>query len=266
MKDLWRLNRRFVAPQDVVFERAFHRYGGARAWIADRLTLPQDARVLEVGYGQGLFTVELASRIPEGLVLGIDILADVTTLGPARSLARRTRLSKRIAFVRSNALYLPFRKATFGGVASFLALGDIAMFSGSSRIETLVRELGRVARPGCVVSLADECFPECRPAGAQGRLFDTMRRYWRNRLPSVTRIVHMLEGAGFRDVKVDAFDPSETLPPKDAERELRLGVVWARPQGVRFAFRHFWREVSDIVISEGRRYPRVLLVTGARAG
>lgn len=62
------------------------------------------------------------------------------------------------------------------------------------------------------------------------------------------------------------FDPRECLPPAHAERERRLGGEWARPQGVQVDFPRFWREVRDIVMTEGRKYPKVVLVTGTKAG
>lgn len=266
MRDLWRLSRRFIAPEDVGFELPFHRYGGARGWVADRLALPRDASVLEIGYGQGLFTVELASRVPKGVVVGIDKLAGPTISEASRWLARRARVGPRVALMRADAFRLPFPDGTFDAIASFLAMDDIVIASGRAQFPSLCREIGRVARPGGTVGLADDCFPESRLTGAQGRLFDSMRRCWRNLLPPVARLGSMLEVAGVRDISVQEFDPGESLAPKDAERELRLGATWAEPQGIFVDFPKFWREAGDILRREGRRYSRLLLVTGTKAG
>ena len=42
--------------------------------------LPGDARVLDVGCGPGTITVDLAARVPEGEVTGIDAASDVLAL------------------------------------------------------------------------------------------------------------------------------------------------------------------------------------------
>ena len=42
--------------------------------------LPADARVLDVGCGPGTITVDLAARVPDGQVTGIDAAGDVLAL------------------------------------------------------------------------------------------------------------------------------------------------------------------------------------------
>ncbi len=46
--------------------------------------LPADARVLDVGCGPGTITVDLAARVPDGQVTGIDAAGDVLALAIRR--------------------------------------------------------------------------------------------------------------------------------------------------------------------------------------
>ena len=66
-------------------------------------------------------------------------------------------------------------------------------------------------------------------------------------------------------IKVLSYYPKESLPPKDAERELRLSVEWMKPFGVEVDFEGFWKEVSQILTDQGRAFNQVILLLGTKA-
>lgn len=250
---------------DIVSERAFHFYGGARRWVADRLRLPPSADVLDVGYGQGLFSIELASRTVDGRVVGVDFHADRVTAGTTLWYSRNANVLERVRLVQCDAVKLPFKDACFDFVATFLGAQDIEISRGDEGLYQTIREMQRVTRIGGGISITDDCFPECRPESRQGILFDAMRKHWRTLLPPIDKIKETMEELEITELSVTEFQPEELIPPPEAERELRMAVHWAKPQGVDVDFEGFWRKAGHIVREEGRHYPKLLLLTGTRA-
>jgi trans-aconitate 2-methyltransferase len=59
----------------------------------NRLTLPDDARILDVGSGDGRITAELARRVPNGEVLGIDLSAPMVEYANEAVAPRYSNLS-----------------------------------------------------------------------------------------------------------------------------------------------------------------------------
>ncbi len=56
--------------------------------------------------------------------------------------------------------------------------------------------------------------------------------------------------------------PSLPLPWADAERKLRIASESVKPLGKVVSFDAFWAQAGNVVHSEGRRYPDVILVLG----
>ena len=107
-----------------------------KAAVFDLLPELQGRRVLEVGCGTGNVSLELARR--GARVVGLDISGPM--LAAAEHKARRQGLA--LTLIRGQADALPFPKAVFEGVISFLALDFIPDRAGA------VREMVRVLRPG----------------------------------------------------------------------------------------------------------------------
>lgn len=83
------------APPPVLFERAeaYDRASSTQRRQGDQLLglleMRQHERVIDVGCGAGTFTVEIASRLPEGTIHGIDISSEMVRLAAARGEAHR---------------------------------------------------------------------------------------------------------------------------------------------------------------------------------
>jgi len=108
--------------------------------------LAPDARVLDVGCGPGTITVDLAARVPDGKVLGIDAAADVLAL--ARQEADR-RGQANVRFDTGNVYQLGFADGTFDVVHAHQVLQHL-----SDPVAAL-REMRRVCRPGGLVAARD---------------------------------------------------------------------------------------------------------------
>ena len=108
--------------------------------------LAPGARVLDVGCGPGTITVDLAARVPEGEVTGIDAAADVLYL--AREEADR-RGQANVRFETGDVYQLAFEDGTFDVVHAHQVLQHL-----SDPVAALA-EMRRVCRPGGLVAARD---------------------------------------------------------------------------------------------------------------
>jgi ubiquinone/menaquinone biosynthesis C-methylase UbiE len=254
-----------IGEDDRAFELAYLRFGEARRWLVEQANLSPRGLVLEIGYGQGYLTMELASVLRTGKVVGIDLLHERVTSGVTRWIANQIGIRKRIALLACDSTRLPFRDGSFDTVVSFLALQDIRNTKNNGGVLATVNEACRVAKRSASVAIADDSFPSCKPEGEQGRLFDGMKRYWHNLLPSSEQIVETMRKSGISQVKVLSYDPKESLLPKDAERELRLSVESMKAFKVEVDFENFWKHVGKVVEKQGRIFPCIILLLGTKA-
>ncbi len=108
--------------------------------------LRPDMRLLDVGCGPGTITVDLAARLSEGSVLGVDTAAEVLEL--ARAAAGESGLAN-VTFEVGDAYALPFPDDSFDVVHAHQVLQHL-----TDPVAAL-RELRRVARPGGLVAVRD---------------------------------------------------------------------------------------------------------------
>jgi ubiquinone/menaquinone biosynthesis C-methylase UbiE len=252
-----------IEEEDRAFELADIRFGEARRWLVEQANLNPHWLISEIGYGQGYLTMELASALSDGKVVGIDFLHERITVGVTRWFAKRFGIERRIGLFACDSTKLPFQEGSFDAVVSFQALHDIKSTRGSKGVLATVSEACRIVKEKGVVAIADDSFPSCKPEGDQGRLFSAIKQYWRNLLPSTTEIIEVMEKNGI-SIKVLPYDPKESLPPRDAERELRLNVECAKPFGVKVDFDNFWKKAGGIVKQQGRVFPRIITLLGIK--
>jgi len=82
------------------------------------LKLRGNERILDIGCGEGKLTAELATRVPQGTVVGVD--ASLTMLKFAREKFPRKDFAN-LSFYRADASHLPFKKE-FDVIVSFSSL------------------------------------------------------------------------------------------------------------------------------------------------
>jgi len=253
-----------IDDEDRAFELADIRFGEARRWLVKQVNPNSDWLILETGYGQGYLTMELASALSDGKVVGIDVLREHSTIAVTRWIARQTGMERRMALVACDSIKTPFREGSFDAVVSFRALQDIKSTRGNKGVLTTIQEACRVIKKNGIVAIADDSFPECKPKGDQGRLFNAIKRYWGNLLPSTKEIIGTMKKNEISQLRVLSYDPKESLLPKDAERELRLSAEWMKPFGVKVDFDNFWKETAEVVKKQGRVFPQITLLLGIK--
>jgi len=112
--------------------------------VSDLVVAQRPRRVLEVGCGEGMVLAHLAARLPDARFDGLEV--DETALVRAR-----TRCPD-VALVRGDACELPFGSRTFDLVVCLEVLEHLPEPTRA------LRELRRVARGGCLVSVPHEPF------------------------------------------------------------------------------------------------------------
>jgi ubiquinone/menaquinone biosynthesis C-methylase UbiE len=254
-----------IKEKDRAFELADIRFGEARKWLVEEVNLSRPRLVLEIGYGQGYLTMELASALSSGEVVGIDLLREHSTIAVTRWYAKQFKMEKRTSLIASDSTRLPFRGGSFNAVVSFRALQDIKNTRGNRGVLVTVNEACRVVKKNGIIAIADDSFPNCKPEGQQGRLFHAIKRYWRNLLPSIKEIIEAMEKNRISQVRVLSYDPKENLLPQDAERELRVNAECVKPFGVNVDFDNFWEEAGEVVTKQGRVFSQVILLVGIKA-
>jgi len=164
-----------------------HRKAAVLEWI-DELALPPGSRILEVGCGAGLTTIELARR--GYIVDGID--SSETMVEHTLHAAIESGARDWVKVVRGDAHSLPFEDSTFSLV---LAVGVIPWIESP---DTAVREMARVVRPGGYVLLTSD---------NRARLNHLLDPRWNPALGPLRRLLkRVLERTGLRNSR--SFVPS----------------------------------------------------------
>jgi SAM-dependent methyltransferase len=182
--------------------------------------LPPAARVLDVGCGPGTITVDLAARVPDGEVIGIDAASDV--LAEARREAGRHGRPN-VSFGAGDAYHLAFEDGAFDVVHAHQVLQHL-----SDPVAALA-EMRRVCRDGGLVAVRDSdyggmfWFPE-DPELAQWRsLYRRVARALGGEPDAGRRLLSWARAVGFASLEASASAWCYTAP---ADRAW-WGTLWA---------------------------------------
>jgi SAM-dependent methyltransferase len=125
-------------------------------------------RLLDVGCGPGTITIDLAQRVAPGQVIGIDAVEAV--LGTARAAAAAAEASN-LTFQVADAMALPYPDASYDVVHSHQVLQHVPDPVG------LLREMGRVCRPGGLLAARDSDYAAFTWYPADAALTDWLALY-----------------------------------------------------------------------------------------
>lgn len=124
--------------------RRFVQFSPLELW--NRLGLPADARVLELGPGPGYFSITVARQLTRGRLELCDLQPEML----ARVWRRLIRAGVGNAgLICADATALPYRSASFGGAFLITVIGEVTDSAAC------LRELRRVLRSGGVLSISE---------------------------------------------------------------------------------------------------------------
>ncbi|KAF2501191.1 S-adenosyl-L-methionine-dependent methyltransferase [Lophium mytilinum] len=160
-----------------------------------------DAKILDVGCGPGTITCDLAQRVPQGSVIGVDMSVDV--LKGAEKLATEQNL-KNLSFTTGNIYSLDYPDASFDIVHVHQVLQHI-----DDPVRGM-RELRRVTKPGGLVACRDVdyaatlWYPETLGLKKWCELYQTVAKSTGGD-PNIGRRLHAVaREAGFQRDQIDS--------------------------------------------------------------
>lgn len=158
-----------------------------------RLSVPREARILDVGCGTGVLLGRLFAAHPGSRLSGVDSAPQMLDIA-------RKRLPEGIELREASAEHLPYPEAAFDIVVS------TSMFHYLPDPNLALREMERVLRPGGTVVVTDWCadFLVCRICEAYLSIFREVRY-------SIHRSgewLSLLAGAGFSGAAIDRYKVS----------------------------------------------------------
>jgi uncharacterized protein len=165
------------APIPMSYQRAEHLLNPLRKFIlspsrlVNRLSLNQNANVLELGCGPGYYSRKTARKIPGGKLTLVDIQQEMLDMAEKRM---ESFGLTNIGYVRADASGLPFEKDVFDVVFLVAMLGEVP------DQESCISELHRVLRPGGLLSVSEQSYdPHFIPASKMKSLMRDLFRFER---------------------------------------------------------------------------------------
>ncbi|WP_067622751.1 demethylmenaquinone methyltransferase [Alicyclobacillus acidiphilus] len=127
-----------------------------RNFAMRRLPIRPDSKILDVAAGTGAWTFAMAERLgDEGRVIGLDFTEAMLEVANER--LQRFPRRKNVEFVHGNAMDLPYPDNSFDIVTIGFALRNVPS------VETCLREMVRVAKPGGAIVSLELSKPEFTP-------------------------------------------------------------------------------------------------------
>jgi ubiquinone/menaquinone biosynthesis C-methylase UbiE len=134
--------------------------------VAERLPVKPDAQVLEIGPGSGYYSVEVARRIPGGVLTLLDIQQEMLEKSASRlKAAGITNFATR----QSDGKSLPFENGTFDALFLVTVFGEI------EARESFLREAARVLKQNGIISITEH-HPDPDFEGAK-EISDCLQKY-----------------------------------------------------------------------------------------
>ena len=185
-----------IAPR-YDFLNHFLSAGMDRGWrdrAVDALSLPSNARVLDLCTGTADLAIATVTRTSSASVVGVDFAAEMLRLGQGK--IRQAGLDRRIRVIRGDAALIPLADQSCDAATIGFGIRNVA------KPEQALREIARVLRPGGRLAILEFGQPKFRG------IRTLYSWYFRYLLPLVGRLVSKHQSAySYLPASVGTFPP-----------------------------------------------------------
>lgn len=209
--------------------------------LPEKIPWRGDERVLDAGCGRGLLTVSAAHRVTKGTVTGVDVWNRSALSGnrPESVLrnAKLERVEDRVEVKRGDAQDLPFPDGSFDVVISNFVVHEMKDRSGR---EKMMREIGRVLRPGGQVALVDfiftdDCVKDLSSSGVESRVQGELLSFWMSAILNFGAVkTYHLAGKTGEAVRVGEYQAvrsgCQSTTGISISEHTRVQRVWSRAE------------------------------------
>ncbi len=252
---------------DKEFETYYRTLSGLRSRVAADLPLTRGMRVLDLGSGEGFFTIEVGSRFPETAVVGIDV--SKRAIRNATKNLKRAGLKDRVKILEMDATEMSFGDREFDIVVNFAGLEDIHMTRGRSGVEATFMEVNRVLKPDhsfCFVVMP----PEEMETDAQRLEVELYSYICDATWLTIDEYMGFLERSRFQFVDRKTYHSRRRLTPKQARAEISFAcrnvpkIYGKKTPSIEDVWEKFGREITENGL--GQHSKVVLLIAKKNAG
>ena len=220
--------------------------------LARKVGVRRDMTVIDVGCGQGGFTVSLAKIVGKhGKVLSVDISDEY--LEDFVENLERWGLENRVTFVQADAAHLEgvLADEVADMVVSYRFLEELVHPEDLLKI---VKEMGRIAKKGgkvCIIELSTETRNEAEEnyirlhAESGDSFFETHK------------ITKAMKEAKLRGIRIEKLEPNIWFSPDLAKRNIGSAQVWYTPD--------VEKRLGPLIDRYGMSYPAILIFSGEKS-
>jgi arsenite methyltransferase len=132
--------------------------GKFQVWseVLDTAALKGDEKALDIGCGRGAVTVQLARRLPNGHVTGIDLWRSIDQSGNSTEATQKNlalnNVADRVTLETADMTKLPFPDNTFDVATASISIHNVPSAAGRA---AAIREAVRVLKPGGRLLIVD---------------------------------------------------------------------------------------------------------------
>lgn len=220
--------------------------------IAQKLRIRAGMTVVDVGCGQGGFTVALAKNVGEqGKVLSVDV-SDNYVKGEFTERLEKHGVGNIVTFIQADAANIKgaLPDGVADGVASYRLLEELKQPKDMSRI---FKEMARIVKEGgkvCVIELFT------KPRNEAEEAYIRLHRESGDSLFEPDEIVGAMKTAELADIRVEKIETDIWISPELARQDLSHAQVWYDAD--------VERSLGKLIDKYGMKYPALFTFSGTK--
>jgi len=219
--------------------------------LAQKIGVRQGMTVVDIGCGQGGFTVSLARMVGKhGKVLAVDISDEY--LSEFRENLSKWNVKDVVTFIQADASDIEgvMLSEVADTVVGYRFLEELKR---PQKMAKIVREMARIVKKSgkaCLIELSTEARNEAEEN------YIRLHRESGDSLFEPGEIVKAMEEARLKDVHVETFETDIWFSPELAKQDLGFAQVWFTPD--------VEKSLGSLIDRYGMKYPALLIFSGVK--